>query len=273
MMPRALLAALLLAAFAAQAQDAGALRARHAALREAFAASAFGRPLHVESAVSGSSHQGEVYAVLEHPFRVVASVLANPAQWCEILTLQVNIKRCEPFEQGISAYVTRRPRDPVESAYQVQFAFGVVGVGPEYVRVALAAPSGPLGTRDYRIRVQAAALSAERTFIHMSYAYALGFWARLAMDAYLSGSGRDKVGFSVAERRPDGSVVHVDGARGVVERNAMRHYLAIEAFIDSPKELEPRLRNWYDEIGRYPQLREQVGAREYVEMKLREATG
>ena len=43
--------------------------------------------------------------------------------------------------------------------------------------------------------------------------------ARLAMDAYLAGAGRDKRGFSV-----DGG-----DARGVVERSAMRYYLATEA--------------------------------------------
>ena len=103
--------------------------------------------------------------------------------------------------------------------------------------------------------------------MHLSYAYTLGFTARLAMDAYLAGAGRDKRGFSVE-----------GGERGVVERSAMRHYLAIEAYLASlaapPSErLETRLRNWYAAIARYPQLREPVGADEYVEMKRREAAG
>jgi hypothetical protein len=57
----------------------------------------------------------------------------------------------------------------------------------------------------------------------------------------------------------------------------MRHYLAIEAFLDSlaapPGErLEARLRDWYAALERYPlQLRESIGRDEYVEMKRREA--
>jgi hypothetical protein len=111
----------------------------------------------------------------------------------------------------------------------------------------------------------------------MSYAYTLGTMARLAMDAYLAGAGRDKVGFSVVERLPDGRPVYVDGLRGVVERSSMRYYLAIEATIDAlamppAQRLDARLRRWYAGITRYPQLREQVGADEYVEMKRREAS-
>src|SRR6185503_4288753 len=51
------------------------------------------------------------------------------------------------------------------------------------------------------IRLEAAPLDAKRTFIHLSYGYTLGSMARLAMDAYLMGPGRDKIGFSVVERR------------------------------------------------------------------------
>ena len=125
-------------------------------------------------------------------------------------------------------------------------------------------------------RPQATPLDARRTVVHFSYAYTLGFFARLAMDAYLAGAGRDKLGFSVVERLPDGRPVHVDGMRGVVERSAMRYYLAIEATSDAlsvPAEqrLDARLRHWYAAITRYPQLREQVGPDEYVEMKRREA--
>ena len=36
--------------------------------------------------------------------------------------------------------------------------------------------------------------------------------------------------------------------------------------------LDARLSRWYSEAARYPQLKEKVGADEYVEMKRREAT-
>lgn len=265
----------LLATGTLQAQDADALRARHAALRQALAHSPFERPLHVESAVSGGKHNGEVYAVIAQPYGALAPALARPAHWCDILSLQVNVKRCDAPGSGagptVSAFITRKPREALEDAHRVEFRYALDAAGEDYLRVSLTSPAGPVGTRDYEIRVEAAPLDAERTFLHMSYAYTLGFTARIAMDAYLGTSGRDKVGFSVVERLPDGRPVYVDGVRGVIERGAMRHYLAIEAFLDSPRDMEARLHRWYAAIGRHPQLREQVGRDEYVEMKLREA--
>lgn len=260
----------------ADAQDSGALRARHAALQQQLAGSPFGRPLHVESAVDGGTHKGEVHAVLDQPYAAVAAALARPAHWCDILTLQINVKRCEVSSETLIAFIARKPRDPVSSAHRIDFRFDVAARRADYLQVALNAPSGPMGTRDYEIRLEAAPLDAKRTFIHLSYGYTLGAMARLAMDAYLVGPGRDKTGFSVAERRPDGSPVYVDGVRGVAERSAMRYYLAIDASLGAlavppAQRLDARLRRWYTEAARYPQLKEKVGADEYVEMKRREA--
>jgi hypothetical protein len=278
-MLKALLPALCaaLATFQVDAQDASALRARHAALTEQLANSGFGRPVHVESSIAGSAHKGEIFAVIERPFSVVAPALARPAQWCEVVTLQVNIKRCEASDQAMRTAITRRAHDSVDSAHPVDFRFQRAAASADYVHVLLDAPSGPVGTRDYAIRLEAAPLDARRTFVHMSYAYTLGTMARFAMDAYLAGAGRDKVGFSVVERTADGQPVYVDGMRGVVERTAMRYFLAAEAYLDSlgepaDKRLDARLRRWYAAITRYPQLRERLGPDEYVEMKRREAT-
>ena len=264
-----------------QAQDAAGLRARYAGLQDQLAGSAFGRPLHVESAVSGGEHSGEVYAVIDKPYGVVAAALARPAHWCDILSLQVNVKRCDAPGRGagpaVTAFITRKPRESVESAHRVEFRYQLAAAGEGYVRIALTSPTGPVGTEDYQLRLEAAPLDSRRTFLHMSYAYTLGFMARIAMDAYLGTSGRDKVGFSVIGRTPEGRPMYVDGVRGVIERSAMRYYLAIEAFLDSleappPLQLETRLRGWYAAIARYPQLAEPVGPDEYLEMKRAQAS-
>jgi hypothetical protein len=159
----------------------------------------------------------------------------------------------------------------------VDFRHEAAAAGDDYLRVLLSSPSGPVGTRNYRLRLEASPLDAERTFIRMAYSYELGVMARIAMDAYLATSGRDKVGFSVVDRAPDGKPVYVDGVRGVVERSAMRYHLAVEALLDSlaappSQRLEKRLREWYAGIERYSrQLREDIGPDEYLELKLREA--
>jgi hypothetical protein len=106
-MVRALILLLLLAG-SAQAQDAAVLRARHAALKWQLANNPFGRPLHVESSASGGAHKGQIYAVIEQPYRVVAPALARPADWCQILTLQVNIL-CGHLKSGQSSTGQNRP--------------------------------------------------------------------------------------------------------------------------------------------------------------------
>jgi hypothetical protein len=265
-MVRALILLLLIAG-SAQAQDAAALRARHAALKEQLANNPFGRPLHVESSASGGAHKGQLYAVIAQPYPVVASALARAEGWCQILTLQVNIKRCSADQSGqaLAAFITRKPRDAIDTAHRVDFRYEPTTESGDYLRVVLSASSGPMGTHDYQIVLEAVPLDSRHTFMHMSYAYTLGLVARMAMNSYLAGAGRDKRGFSVN-----------GGERGVVERSAMRYYLAVQAYLESlgaPAEqrLEARLRNWYAAISRYPQLHEAVGAEEYVEMKYREA--
>jgi hypothetical protein len=63
--------------------------------------------------------------------------------------------------------------------------------------------------------------------------------------------------------------------RAVVERNTMRYYLAVDAYLAAlttpPKDqLEKRIRYWYDATERYaPQLHE-VNRDDYLEMKRRE---
>jgi hypothetical protein len=260
---RALLVLPLCFAFAAQAQaqDAGALRARHAVLKEHLISNPFGRPVHVESSINGGAHKGEIYAVIDKPYAMAAPALSRAANWCDILTLQVNVKRCKASDEALTALITRKARDVADNAHRAEFRFEPVQNSTDYLHVELSAPTGPVGTRNYRIVLEAAPLDAQRTFIHLSYAYTLGTMARLAMDAYLAGTGRDKRGFTV-----EGG-----DARGVVERSAMRYYLATEAYLQSPRDLEARLRHWYAATASYPQLRESVGADEYVEMKRREA--
>lgn len=278
LLPRPMLRALLFFAIFSgwvHAQDAESLRARHAALESELARNPFGRPLHVVSQTDGGRHQGEIYAVIEKPYRVVANALVRPGSWCDILLLQVNVKRCEATQAALATFVTQKPRDPLDSAYRVEFRFAGKAT-LDYLSAALTASEGPVGTRDYEIRLEAAPLDERRTAMHMSYAYRLGWMARLAMNAYLAGAGSEKFGFTVLERRADGAPVYVDGVRGVVERSAMRYYLAIEAYLDSlaapaDARLEARLRDWYAQTERYPQLKEAVGADEYLAMKKREA--
>jgi hypothetical protein len=62
--------------------------------------------------------------------------------------------------------------------------------------VRLAAPTGPAGTKDYRIVFEATPLDERRTLVHMGYGYGYGTMSSLVMQSYLATSGKDKVGFT-----------------------------------------------------------------------------
>ena len=85
----------------------------------------------------------------------------------------------------------------VQDGYKVDFTYTAAASTADYMRVQMAADSGPMSTRDYRLALEATPLDAKHSFLHMSYSYAYGIAARLAMQTYLSTVGSDKVGFSV----------------------------------------------------------------------------
>lgn len=266
-------------ALEAQAQDAKALRARHAALRAELADNAFGRPLYVESSQQGGEHKGAIYAVIEQPFQRVGTALRRSAPWCDVLIVQANVKNCEASASGaetLSLFVARRAADPLEQAYRVDFSY-TPRLTADYLQVALDSPEGPFGTTDYRIRLEAAALDAERTFMRLVYSYELHGAARLGMKVYLASSGRDKVGFSVVERTPAGAPVYIGGVRGVVERNTMRYYLALEAYLGTlnapaDERVDKRLRAFHAGLERYPRQLRELDLAEYLEIKRRDAS-
>ena len=114
-----------------------------------------------------------------------------------------------------------------------------------------------------------------KTFIHLSYSYAYGVMARLATEAYFSTSGSDKVGFTITGKRSDGKPVYVDPMRGALERNTMRYYLALDAYLDTlsapPQEqFEKRLRRWFASTERYPLQLHEVTQGDYLDMKRKE---
>ncbi len=263
----------------AQVQDAIGLRARHDSLREMLANSPFGRPLVLESTQSSDDLRGDVYAIVDQPFSAVGPALQGTNHWCDLLMLHLNVKNCSSTgkapNEWLSLVVGRKFDQPLEDGYKVDFAYAMPSASTDFVRVQMVAETGPLSTRNYRLALEAMPLDAKRSFIHMSYAYAYGTAARLAMQAYLATAGRDKVGFSYTGKTEDGKPIFVDGVRGVVERNTMRYYLAIESYLGamsapSGEREEKRLRDWFTATERYPTQLHEMGRDEYLEMKRHE---
>jgi hypothetical protein len=275
----ALLLALALGAGAVLAQADGgsaeSLRERHAALQDALASSPFGRPLVLQSTQDKDDLKGDIYVVVDHPFATVRSALSQAANWCDILILHLNIKQCRSQPNAVSVNVGKKYDQPIEQTNRIDFDYKVAASSDAFLQVRLAADEGPLGTRDYRILLAAVPLDAGHSFVHMGYAYGYGTAARIAMKAYLATVGSGKVGFSVVGKDADGRPQYVGGVLGVVERNTMRYYLAIDAYLDSlaaPKgeQQDKRLRDWFAATERYARQLHELNEDEYLTMKKKE---
>jgi hypothetical protein len=260
----------------AQADDNGdaaqALRARQAALQTALASSPFGRPLVLQSTQDKNDLKGDVYVVVDHPFATVRSALSQAANWCDILILHLNIKQCRSQPNAVSVNVGKKYDQPIEQTNRIDFDYKVAASSDAFLQVRLSADEGPLGTRDYRILLEAVPLDAGHSFLHMGYAYGYGTAARIAMKAYLATVGSGKVGFSVVGKDEEGKPQYVGGVLGVVERNTMRYYLAIDAYLDSlalpaGEQQDKRLRDWFAATERYARQLHELNENEYLTMK------
>jgi len=210
-------AACLLAFASLQAHaDAGELRARHEQMQDQLRNSPFGQQLVIDSAETSNSLQGDVYAVLDHPFAKVKEALQDPDAWCDIMLLPFNTRACQASGNQLTVRIGRRPDQPVEQAHPLNFSFQNAAATSDYLQTRLNAGQGPFGTRDYRISADAVPVGDGKTFMHMRYSYGFGGAGRFAMQAYLATAGASKVGFTT------------NGVRGAVEHNAMRYYLAID---------------------------------------------
>ena len=252
---------------------------KYAALRLSLVNNAFNRPLVLDSVQTANRVTGNAYAVLDVPFSLVNSNLKTPGQLCELVILHINTKYCRPAGASnpnlMMVNFGKKSAQSMGDTFALQFVMTTNPPNPNYMRVQLDAEKGPLGTSNYGISLAAVPLPDGKTFLHLQYAYGFGIAGRLAMQAYLSTAGSSKVGFtkiSATSTNPNDGNAYVGGMRGAVERNTMRYYLAIDAYLKSlsapaSQQLDNRLEKWFDSTEQYPlQLRETDKA-SYLSMK------
>ena len=263
-------------AAAPDANSAASLRAVRESISASLSQNPYQRPIFLESAETGNGLKGDVYAEIDYPFEAVDKALNGPAHWCEVMLLHLNTKQCrltrDKTDTNLALGVVRKYDQPLEQAFRLVFAYRVVATAPDYLEVVLTSAQGPLGTSNYRIVLQATSLPGGRSFLHFTYSYDSNAIARLATQAYLATFGRGKVGFAVVGRLPDGQPDHIRGMRGLVERNAMRYFLAIDAYLGAmavaPSErFEKRLDNWFTAVERYPRQLHEVDRATYLDLK------
>ena len=260
----------------AEAGSAASLLATYQTLAPRLQQNAFKQPLVLDSVETQRRLTGDVHAVVAYPFNVVSATLNNPQHWCDVISLHFNTKYCRPSAktQGSQLLVrmgTKRPQE-LSQTEALTLQYTALDATPQYLHIQLDAKDGPMGTSDYRIVLEAVPLPNGTTFLHLTYSYGTGFAGRMAMQTYLLTIGRGKVGFTEVGKRTNGEAVYVDGVRGVVERNTMRYYLAIDALLESTRlppasQFEKRLQSWFSATERYPLQLHELDRGEYVDMK------
>ena len=261
------------------AGPSAALGARYALLKDGLGHNQFNRPLHLESSEGKKGVRGEIFALVNFPFATAGAALNTPAQWCEVLILHLNTKHCRPSADaqgaGLQLFIGKKFDQPVDDAYKLDFDYRVAARTTDFLQVKLSANEGPLGTSDYRIVLEATPAEEGKTFIRLAYSYSYGLLGQLAMQTYLGTVGRSKVGFTQVDAGADNPPRSVGGMRGLVERNTMRYYLAIESYLGAlsaaPRaRVEKSLRDWFAATEAYPRQLHEMEQVDYLAMKRKE---
>jgi len=236
--------------------------------------SPFGRPLVLRARQGADGLEGEVFAIVDHSPSEVSRRLALPQAWCAAMLLHLDNRSCSVdgsrSPPALTLGVVRKFDQPVQSANRIVFAFTVHDASPSHFEAQLFAASGPLGTSDYRIRLEAIPVGEHRSFVHFAYAYRTSTLTDLGLQAYLATLGRTKVGFSEVGKNPDGTAELVRGAQGLLERNAIRYFLAFDAFLDGKDPLAWRSA-WYTSTEKYARQLHEVDRQTYLRLKAADA--
>jgi len=266
----------------AAASDAGGsdpaddLQARYAAFYERLADNPF--PEHVEVTSFEGTHAsgGDVEAAIARPFAAVREAFADGTAWCDALILHLNVKYCHPlaYDDRLVLVVAlgRKHAQPLAQTDRMEFTFRVPAARPDYLAVELDAEEGPYGTGNYRIAFEAVGIGEGWSFVRLRYSYEYGVIGRLATQIYFATGGSGKPGFTVIDKLDQEQWLYVSGARGAIERNAMRYYLALVAYLDSRAEpvaqrFERSAERWFDATERYPLQLHEIEREAYLAMK------
>jgi hypothetical protein len=192
------------------------------------------------------------------------------------LLLHINNKACQVSATGapatLSLRVARKFDQSADQAYPIEFLFSAASASPHHFHSELTAANGPLGTSDYRILLEAIPVPPGRSFVRLSYSYRQGGMTGAAMSLYFATVGANKVGFTVVGLSKTGEPDYIGGVRGLIERNTMRYFLALETYLTAPPEIQANgtsalFSRWFEATERYPRQLHETDMQGYLSGK------
>ncbi|MCK5335762.1 MAG: hypothetical protein KAQ67_06355 [Gammaproteobacteria bacterium] len=224
--------------------------------------------IHIQSDVTDERLSADVYAVKSYAFDNLVKKLSRSENWCQFVTLHLNIKACVYQRQTdtfLSFYAGRKFYEPAENAFELKYLFKIKEKKDNYFKLSLSAESGPFSTSDYLIEVELVKFDND-TLIHFSLAYNSSFSSRLGARAYLATIGSDKKGFSQTINA-EGKKEYIKGVEGIIERNVMRYFLALNAYLDTVNGADNMMSVWFDETEKYYDQLHELDKADYIRDK------
>lgn len=238
-----------------------------------------GLPIHAQTNVAGSIVDGTVLAILAHRPGQVMALLDNVRGWCEFILLHPNVKACagEPAaaRQRMVLYAGTKHYQPVELSRPQRYDLRLERRENGFLALRLMPePAQPADGPGFAL-MEIVALADGRTGAHVAYRQALGAGTRMLAAGYFATLGRDKVGFSAAGMDAEGRPMLVGGLAGAIERNVVRHFLAIDTLLEAKAgggdmPLEARLARWFARTERHARQLHELDLAEYLDIKQRE---
>lgn len=242
------------------------------------------QPIDRNLALSIASHEKsrrldiKVYGIVDQPFSKVSAVLSDPAVMCDFLILNLNIKTCtyaqDKQRTELVIYVAGKNYSPLYRAMEINPYFELQKKNNQYMRVLMASRKSRWALYDYSVIVEATALG-NATLLRFTSKYHASHINMAATLAYLKTFARNKVGFTVVGHNELGEPKYIQGMRGVIERNAVRSYLALQAYLETSntpekKRFDSRLRRWFKLTDAYPRQLHEMELQSYLDNKHRE---
>ena len=283
--PCCILVAIFLIAFPCFAADTlgndkNALYLKYSEIGSNLADSPFGVPIHIETSFSENKFRCYVYGIIDQEFHNLSLLLRDSMNLCEILLLHTNIKSCTVSitEKGsifMTIYCGKKKYQQPEDTSNITLKYEVPVDELDYFLVRLSGKKGPFMTRNHLIRIDAVPLQRQKTFIRLSYEYDTGLTMESALGVYYATLGRKKVGFTIIGKDKGGNPVYVKGNQGLIERNSVRFYFAVQAFMETfevEKDIRfnKRIHYWYSLVSQCPRQLYELPEKEYIENKIKE---
>jgi len=226
-------------------------------------------PLAVVSQLEEDLARVAISATIPVEFDQLRAFYRDDSNWCHGFIANIYVKAC--YKKGDLVRIFYDNNDAYQelsSAFRFDYRIEGQSLDANELLISLVAESGPLGSKDYRLRIEAQATTDNQSNIRLVYQSRYGFVARSALFIYLKTLGSGKIGFS---HEPNGQPVK--GIRGILERNAMRYLLALCAYFANRnplKTLQDTLKNWHDYARVFNKELQEIDWIDYQKLKLQE---